>query len=78
MYFYIACDVKGLAKMHTYKVKPFMNCLANENAIAVGGALGEYQAFRNLHSDENIVFAAPYEGCMIHKGKVVQMKIAKI
>ncbi len=77
MYFYIACDVKGLAKMHTYKVKPFMNCLANENAIAVGGSLGECQAFRNLHSDENIVFA-PYEGCMIHKSKVVHMKIAKI
>ena len=77
IFFYIACDVKGLAKMHTYKIKPFMNCLANENAIAVGGSIGEYQAFRNLHSDENLVFAQ-HEGCMIHKGKVIQMKIAKI
>ena len=77
IYTYIAFDAQGLAKTHTYRVKSFMNCLVNENAIVVGGSLGSYIPLQSLRSGENLTFAK-CEGCIIHDKKLIQLKFAKI
>ena len=77
IYVYLACDAKSLAKLHTFKVKPFMNCLVNENAIFAGGTLGDYQAFKGMCRETEISLAE-HEACMIHGKKAVVFRAAKV
>ena len=42
------------------------------NAIIAGGTLREYQALKNLHREDNILFGKN-EGCIIHDGKVTPL-----
>lgn len=76
MYLYITCSTKGLSKFGFGTVKLFKALLAGGNAIVTGGRLGEYQAFKSIHPDEDISFGK-YEGCMIHDNKITVVRFAK-
>ena len=76
MYVYIACSAKGLGQMYSWEVPLMKELLKCGNAIITGGSLREYEAFKNLHSEENILFLK-HEGCVIHNTKVVPLMFGK-
>lgn len=78
MYFYIACNTKGLARMFTFKVKPFMNCLMNGNAIVAGGSLIDYQPFSGMYPTGEQLSMGEHEGCIIHSNKIHAIRLAKV
>jgi hypothetical protein len=77
MYVYIAGDKDGLTRLHTFLVKPFESCLANGNAIALGGRLKGHSLFNPLHQEEDIALSG-FEGCVIHGGQARYVRFAKI
>lgn len=77
MYVYITGDPGGLARFHNFLVKAFESCLANGNAIALGGRLKEHSAFNNLCEGDDIAMSKG-EGCVIHSGASLRVKLAKI
>ncbi|MBQ7155742.1 MAG: type VII secretion protein EssC [Synergistaceae bacterium] len=76
MYIYIACSLKGLMQLSGWNVPLIKELLKGGNAIAVEGSLREYQAFKNLHQEDNIGFGK-HEGCIIHGNKVIQLMFGK-
>ncbi len=77
IYVYLACDVKSLAKLHVFKVKPFMNCLVNEKAIIAGGNLRDYPAFSGMWrgADVNMGWR---EGVIVHNKRAVEVVFRKV
>lgn len=79
IYIYMVCSVDDLAFLNTFRntVKPFDNCVKKGNAIVVGGNIRDYIAFNDLHNETDIKFS-DNEGCIIHKGKVMSVKFARV
>ena len=79
IYIYMTSSVEDLAFLNTFRttIIPFDNCLKKGNAIAAGGKLIDYIAFRDLHAEQDIKFAEN-EGCIIHDNKAVTIKFAKV
>lgn len=78
IYFYITCSTKGLERMSMFKVKPFMNCLINGNAIVSGGSMLDCKAFEKLYPASEQPIMGEHEGCMIHGGKIRSLRLAKL
>ncbi len=78
IYFYLTCNLKGLERMTTFKVKPFMSCLRNGNAVVAGGSLSDCRAFENMYPTGEKPVIGEYEGCIIHGGKITALKLGKV
>ena len=76
MYVYITGDPGGLTRFHNFLVKAFESCLANGNAIALGGRLKEHGVLNNLYEGDDIAMSE-HEGCVIHGGTVRRVRLAK-
>ena len=78
IYFYIACDLKGMAVMDSFKIKAFMNCLKNGNAIVAGGSLMDCGTFMTLYPTGEEVLMGDHEGCLIHANKITHVRLARV
>ncbi|MBQ3653089.1 MAG: hypothetical protein II954_01575, partial [Synergistaceae bacterium] len=76
IYVCIVCDAASLAKLHVFKVKAFMNCLTNENAIIAGGSLGDYPAFSGMWRGTDI-HMGEHEGVIVHNKRAVEVVFSK-
>ena len=72
MYVYVSISSKGLGQLSSWGVSLMKELLNGGNAIIAGGTLREYQALKNLHREDNILFGKN-EGCIIHDGKVTPL-----
>jgi S-DNA-T family DNA segregation ATPase FtsK/SpoIIIE len=77
VYVWITGDMAELTRFHNLAVKPLKNCLANGNAIALGGRLKDHSMFNSLH-DENDAALQEYIGCVIHDRRASFVKLAKV
>lgn len=72
MYIYVAVSSKGLGQLSSWGVSLMKELLNGGNAVATGGSLKEYLAFKNLHREDNMMFGS-HEGCIIHDGNVIPL-----
>lgn len=72
MYIYVAVSSKGLGQLSSWGVSLMKELLNGGNAVAAGGSLKEYLAFKNLHREDNMMFGS-HEGCIIHNGNVIPL-----
>ena len=78
IYFYVTCPLKGLSRMFMFKVKPFMSCLLNGNAVVAGGSLLDCQAFANMYPTGEQPVIGENEGCIIHGNAITTVRLAKV
>ena len=76
MYIYVSVSLKGLGQLSSWGVPLMKELLNGGNAVAAGGSLREYLAFKNLHREDGILFGN-HEGCLIHDGKVTVLRFGK-
>jgi S-DNA-T family DNA segregation ATPase FtsK/SpoIIIE len=77
MYVWVTGDAAELTRFHNQAMKPLKSCLANGNAIALGGRLKDHSMFNALH-DENDCALQGYVACVMHGRRASFVKLAYV